>query len=94
MNLKKLVVIFCLAVMLTACGGATVNGVMYDSYGLANEDTHKNPNINYEVSVASVVLGIILCETIIVPVYIIGWDLMKPVGPKIDVDPNMKGVIK
>jgi hypothetical protein len=93
MNLKKLVVIGCLAAMLTACGGASVNGVMYDSYGIANEETQKNPNINYEISVWSVVWGIVFFETIIVPIYILGWDLMTPVSSK-NVDPNTKGIVK
>jgi hypothetical protein len=93
MKLKNLVVIACLAAMLTGCGGATINGVMYDSYGILNEDTHKNPNINYEMSAWSVIWGVIFCETLVVPVYVIGWDLMVPVSSK-NIDPNTKGVVK
>jgi len=71
-----------LALLSTACGGAKINGVYYDSYGMANEQSHRNPNINYELSPGSVLWGIVLFETIIAPVYIIGWDLYTPVALK------------
>lgn len=90
--MKKALIIFALAAMLVGCGGDVVNGVTYDSYGIVNEQSQKNPNINYEISVGSVIWGIILCETIVVPIYIIGWDLMTPVS-SMNVDPAKKGVI-
>ena len=71
-----------LALLSTACGGAKINGVYYDSYGLANEQSHRNPNVVYEISAGSVLWGIVLFETIIAPVYIIGWDLYTPVASK------------
>jgi hypothetical protein len=71
-----------LALLTTACGGAKINGVYYDSYGLANEQSHRNTNVVYEISAGSVLWGIVLSETIIAPVYIIGWDLYKPVAQK------------
>ena len=86
--MKKLVIVFALAAMLAGCGGDVVNGVHYNSYGILNEDSQKNPNIAYEVSVWSVIWSIVFCETIIVPIYVVGWDLFTPVGPA---DPSKKG---
>jgi hypothetical protein len=64
----------------------------YGQYGLFNLDD-KNPNIKYELVVGNVVWDIILFETVIVPVVLIGWKLYEPVGV-ISTDPNMKGVVK
>jgi len=69
--------------LLTACGNdKTINGKKYQTYGVFNEDTRKDPNIKYEVSAGSVIWAIILCETVVFPVYIIGWDLWQPVSAK------------
>ena len=89
--MKKLVIVFALAAMLAGCGGDVVNGVHYNSYGIVTEEAQKNPNIQYEVSALSVIFAIILVETVVVPVYVIGWDLFKPVGLKIPSDPSLKG---
>ena len=66
----------------------TVGGVTYHAYGLVNQDDVKNPKIRYEVSAMHVVVGILYCETVIVPVYIVGWDLWEPVGVKTTQEPH------
>ncbi len=74
------VVLAATVLALSACGNdKTIDGKHYDTYGLANSDSHKDPKILYEISAGSVIWAIILSETIIVPVYIIGWDLYQPV---------------
>ena len=70
----------------------TIDNVTYDTYGLFNEDSKQNPNVEYDISVGNVVWSIILFETIIAPVYFIGFDLYEPVGPKSN-NPNLKGVV-
>lgn len=82
--MKKLILAVALAAtaLLSGCGGDRINGTYYDSYGVFNEDTNKDPDIAYEVSAGSVILAIIFSETIVVPVYVVGWDLFTPVGPK------------
>ena len=68
------------ALALTACGNdKTIDGKNYDTYGLANEASHKDPKILYEISAGSVIWAILLSETIVFPIYIIGWDLYQPV---------------
>ena len=68
---------------LAGCGNdKVINGKDYQTYGIFNEDDVKDPAIKYEVSKGSVIWAIILCETIVVPVYTIGWDLWQPVHAK------------
>lgn len=68
-----------LTLLTTGCGGDTIQGVYYDSYGVANMESRRDPHVLYEISAASVIWGILLCETIVVPIYIVGWDLYTPV---------------
>lgn len=68
---------------LAGCGNPrTICGTTYDTYGILNADDKKNPDIEYRVSWGSVILGIILFETIVAPVYFFGFDLFEPVGTK------------
>ena len=59
-----------------------VDGVQFGSYGLANEAEMKNPDLRYEVIVGNVIWGVLLCETVIAPIYFFGWSLYQPVGKK------------
>jgi hypothetical protein len=83
--------LICLALastmLLAACGAdeKTIGGVTYGTYGLMNKSEMQNPNIQYEISGWSIAWSIIFCETIIAPVYFIGWDMYQPVAKK---DPN------
>ena len=60
----------------------TIDGITYDTYGLANKDQVMNPDIEYKIVFGNVVWSIILSETIIVPVYMVGWSMWEPVGKK------------
>lgn len=82
---RTLLIVAALAstLLLTACGNdKTINGKNYPTYGVFNEESHRDPAIAYEVSPGSVIWAIILCETIVFPVYIVGWDLWQPVHAK------------
>lgn len=73
--------------LLSGCGRPaklTVDGQpkIYPTYGLFNEVDNKSKNVCYEVSAGNVVWSIILIETIIAPVYFIGFSLFNPVGVK------------
>ena len=77
--MKKIIcIVLVVAVMaLSGCGHPkTINGTTYPTRGLFQE---KNPNIHYEVSVGNVVWSIILVETIIAPVYFVGWSIYNPI---------------
>jgi len=82
--MKKLVIALSL-VALTLAGCAHPierDGAKYKPYGIANEQTHRDPNMKYEISLGSVIVAIVFCETIIVPVFVVGWDLYQPVTSK------------
>lgn len=72
------------ALLLTACGAdnKVINGVEYGTYGLVNESEMKNPKIQYEISGWSIFWSVVFCETIVVPIYFIGWDLYQPIAAK------------
>ena len=72
--------LFAAALMLTACGNnKTINGKDIETYGIANMESKQDPTVVYEISAGSVICAILFSETVIVPVYVIGWDLWQPV---------------
>ena len=84
MKILRLAVILGLGLSLSACAKSKViDGVEYQPYGLANEDVHRNPNIQYELVLGNVILSFILFETVVVPVYLVGWEIMQPVAKKV-----------
>lgn len=93
MKTKLVALALAASMLLTGCGAdpKTINGVTYDTYGFINKDEKKNPNIRYEVSGWSIFWSIVLVETIIGPIYFLGFDLYEPVEVQ---DPNaVKGQI-
>lgn len=79
----RLLVVILVALALSGCAQpAKICGTVYDTYGLLNADDKKNPDIEYRVSVGSVIVSVLLIETIIAPIYIAGFDLFEPVGRK------------
>jgi len=71
------------ALSLSACAQSKViNGVEYRGYGLVNKEDRKNPNIEYKIVWGNVIWAAILVESVVAPVYFIGWSIMEPVGPK------------
>lgn len=82
--MKKM--IFSLAgasLLLASCGRPIVHqGKEYPTYGFLNEDSSKSDKMCYEVSVGNVIWSIILIETLIMPIYFVGFSLFNPVGPK------------
>lgn len=88
--MKNLLIICALCLSLTGCNNhKTIDGVDYDVFGVLNQDEKKNPDIEYKMSVGSIVAGVLLSETIIVPLYVALVDLWEPVGKK----PSIKGAV-
>ena len=72
-----------MALLLSGCAhNVKYQGKTYEPYGIANEETQKDPSIAYEISMGSVFVAIVFCETIFAPVYIVGCDLYQPVPSK------------
>lgn len=57
-------------------GGKEVN---VRPYGWANADAKKVEGVVYQVNPGNVILSIIFVETVVVPVYLTGWELFEPV---------------
>jgi hypothetical protein len=76
--MKKMIASLMIALTLAGCS-QTINDPTraYEPYGLLNEEK-RNENVCYETNVGDVILGIILVETIIAPVYIFGFDVKEP----------------
>jgi hypothetical protein len=64
----------------------------YSSYGLLNKTKYRSARVCYEVSAASVVLSIVFVETLLVPLYFIGYDMYYPVRLKKDEKDSCSGV--
>ena len=75
-----LIVVF-LAATLTGCGDPKViKGKEIPTYGMFNEKNNKYEGVEYRIIVGNVIWAILLCETLIAPVYFIGFSLYEPVG--------------
>jgi hypothetical protein len=72
---------FCSCII--SCGNTKkIDKYTYDTYGFFNAGEKKNPNIEYQIIIGNVIWGIILCETIIAPIYFFGFSLYEPIGLK------------
>lgn len=90
MKIKQLISMILIATMLSACGTPIdYAGKHYPTVGVVNQADQKSEKMCYEVSVGNVIWSIILIETIVAPIYFVGWSLWNPVGPK---GPNGCGI--
>jgi hypothetical protein len=87
--MKKLVALALIAsIALAGCGdprnlptGPKGEQKFYPTVGLFTP-SQKSDKVCYEVSVGNVVWSIILIETVVMPVYFIGWSIFNPVSVK------------
>jgi hypothetical protein len=70
------------ALLMGGCGSSlTVNGHVYECYGLADEfsnNPRRDKAIVYDFKEANVFWSVILSETVIVPIWLAGWELWCP----------------
>jgi len=66
----------------------------FEPYGILDKDDIKDEHINYEVSVGGVVVSVLLVSTVIIPGYVVLFDIMEPVGVKKDYIIKTEGVKK
>ena len=84
-NLLPLItaLVLTLTLSLQACADPkTIDGVTYDTYGFINADEKRNPDVEYHLVVGNVVWGILLCESIVFPIYFFGFSIYEPIGRK------------
>jgi len=61
-----------------------IDGTRYDPIGVYHklaEPEAEAPNVRYDVSWGNVVWSVIFCETLVVPIVLVGWYLWEPAGP-------------
>lgn len=79
----KYVCVLVLAAMLAGCGSPKViNLKCYETYGLLNSDKYKDPNIIYEPSWGNIFWSVMLIETIVAPIYFLGYSMFNPISHK------------
>jgi len=85
--MKKFVAILLLSVFsfwVTGCHNSLViDNTRYDPIGVYHsiaEPEAEAPNVRYDVVWGNVIWSIILCETLVAPVVLVGWYLWEPVG--------------
>jgi len=92
-KLITLLIVVSLTIMpLYGCGNTKViDGVEYDTYGLVSKGETRNPNIKYKVIIGNIIWSCILVETIIAPIYFLGFSLYEPTRKVVSGEP--KGII-
>lgn len=86
--MKRFMAIVMITLMLSACGRPQTlttsdnKTKTYPTYGLLNEKTEKSDKVCYEISAGNLVMSILWVETVIAPVYFIGYSIYNPVSAK------------
>ncbi len=79
----SIMLVLAMLVVFTGCGDNKVIGkTEYGTYGLFNQGDQKNPDVKYRLIIGNVVWSIILVETIVAPIYFLGFSLYEPIGAK------------
>ena len=79
--ISSIMIIYLCCLMLSGCADPkTINGIKYETYGFLNQNEVKNPKIKYRLVMENVIWSIILCESLVFPVYFIGFSLYEPIG--------------
>lgn len=79
----KHLILIAMLVLLTACGdGRHVGGGYKECYGIIDSSEEKDPKVQYELQVQNVIASVIFVETIAVPIWLVGFRMYCPVGPK------------
>ena len=89
--MKKIVIIFLImTIFLMSCSssikfvgeaGSVNTFEEVEWYGIANKE-EKRDDVIYKISPESVIVAILLSETIVVPIILVGWCLYEPIEEK------------
>jgi hypothetical protein len=81
---KRAIAVLMVCLLIGSCGKSVViDGNEYNTTGIIEMLTKTgdyNGKIKYEPCWGNIVLGAILCETVIVPIYFFGFSMFNPVG--------------
>jgi len=82
--MKRIISVILIISFLTvfcSCGNTKIiDGIEYDTYGLLSKGESCNPDIKYKVIIGNIVWSVILFETLIAPVYFLGFSMYEPTG--------------
>lgn len=89
--MKKILTLLIALVILSSCADSKefeIEGktVIVEPYGWANKESRYNENVIYEISAGNVIWSIIGVETIVLPVWLTGWQLFEPIKLKEEVN--------
>jgi hypothetical protein len=97
-NSKIIALIVLLVFMITACNvdNRMINGKQYHTIGLLSDALNpgdgRQPGIRYEPIWLNIILGAIFVETIFAPIYVFGFDCLRPVGTLPNNSPDCKKI--
>ena len=78
--MKKCIIFAILVVFIASCSTPMYyDGTKYNTYGIINANNEDRSNAEYQVVWGNVVWGVLLFQTIIAPVYFLGFDMYEPV---------------
>lgn len=85
--MRRLVaVILAISVFAVGCGqNATINGVERKPVGLISMNSDLgtfSKKVHYEPCWGNIIWGVVLCETIIAPIYFFGFSMFNPISAK------------
>lgn len=75
----KTLILLILTTTITSC---TTKNKFGECYGLANKEDIKKETLVYDYSTWNVFLGIIMSGSTIVPINVVGFNLICPIGEK------------
>ena len=75
-------VMYILSMTMACADSKIIDGIKYDTYGLINKDDNKHPDIKYELVVGNIVWSCLLVQTVIAPIYFLGFSIYEPVRKK------------
>lgn len=87
-KIKQIIIFLFIGCLLLSCADSKEfkisekEYIYAEPYGFANKDARKDENVIYEICFGNVVWSIIGIETIIIPVWLIGWEIYEPVKLK------------
>lgn len=83
MKRKIVSLLACVAFALASLGCGTnleQDGETYETWGLFDRKTERDPAMCYEIIVGNVVWSVLLVETLVAPAYFVGFSLFEATG--------------